>query len=223
MISNELYYYYSLFQLDQIINLISILTPIILLAWFYYSQKQFLSKNYFKELIGDYGGFTETVAEIPNKGIKSGMILHIKDINSQGYFKGEFRFGETIHSFDNGNPKVKRIRNGIITFYGKMNFKIHSSSRMRNPYKPKQNRKYNGKLFIVTRLDFSFDKTNIDDYLYGEYNIIHFREMETLVFEISKVYNEKHMNFPKTFKLYKSTGFSFEPLDSVKKVVFLEK
>ena len=47
--------------LSVISNSISIITPIVLLLWFYYSQKLNLSKAYYEEINGIYAGRTSRV------------------------------------------------------------------------------------------------------------------------------------------------------------------
>src|SRR5690606_32900554 len=49
-ISNHQTFMGDKITLEDISNLISIATPFILLIWFYYSQRQTLSKDYFSEL-----------------------------------------------------------------------------------------------------------------------------------------------------------------------------
>ena len=91
--------------LKEIADVISIITPIVLVCWFYYSQRHTLSKNYFENIPGIYGGFTDP----KNKGgegyrVYSGIIMNIKDIDSNGFFKGELDFAETtteVHFMEN--------------------------------------------------------------------------------------------------------------------------
>ncbi len=60
-------------EFEKIGILISILTPMILLIWFYYSQKQTLSKNYYREINGIYAGFTKPIHKpLNNTGVNSG-------------------------------------------------------------------------------------------------------------------------------------------------------
>ncbi len=206
--------------LGQISNAISIATPIILLVWFYYSQKQTHSKNYFTEIDGIYAGFTDPINKaIANGTIYSGIIMNIRDIDDKGYFKGEFDFGESESV--GGRRSDRPLIDGIHSFYGKLNFTPYRD-KTRHPFKPKKNRIYHGNLYIVDRLDFSFDNYKIEDYLCSEYNIIHYREMQTLKFKLSKVYKKEYPKIPHSFILYKSAGFDFEPYINVKTTVFRE-
>jgi len=192
----------------------------ILLIWFYYSQKQILSKNYYREINGIYAGFTKPIYKSLNdSGVNSGIIMNIRDIDNQGYFKGEFDFGETeIKNQDNRVVYNNKI-DGIHTFFGELRYKINRDKK-RHPFKPKENRIYSGKLYIVDRLDFQFEKYKIEDYLSAEYSIIHYREMQTIIFTLIKKYKKKRLNLPETFTLYKSVGFNFEPYKSLKTIVF---
>ena len=53
-------------SLGQVSDFVSIGTPLVLLAWFYYSQRQTLSKNYFEQIDGIYAGFTEPLSYSSN-------------------------------------------------------------------------------------------------------------------------------------------------------------
>lgn len=208
--------------LEQISAAISIATPFILLVWFYYSQKQTLSKNYYDEIDGIYAGFTDAIGKPQHNGrIYGGIIMNIRDIDNKGFFKGDFDFGETEMTTQNERPIAISLRDGIFTFLGKLNYRLFLN-KTRHPFKPKENRTYLGKLYIVDRLDFSFEDYKIEDYLSAEYDIIHFREMQTLKFILSKVYKNDRPELPESFTLYKSAGFSFEPYKNVKRTVFRE-
>jgi len=207
-------------SLKEVSDIISIVTPLILLIWFYYSQKQRLSKSYFSEIDGLYAGFTEPISTIEDKtGINSGIIMNIRDTDDSGFFKGEFDFAENQIKLINDNILTRNIRDGIHTFFGKLDFKLYIS-KSRHPFRLRENRVYNGSLYIVDRLDFSFDNYKIEDYLCAEYKIKHFREMQTLKFILKKVYRKDRPELPKEFILYKKMGASFEPYKNVKEVVF---
>ncbi len=206
--------------LEQVVSAINVATPFILLIWFYYSQKQTLSKNYYSEINGIYAGFTEPFNKAPVNGtIYGGIIMNIRDIDDKGYFKGEFDYGE-IESVGN-RPNDKQLIDGTHSFFGKINFALYRD-KTRHPFKPEKNRSYAGKLYIVDRLDFSFDNYKIENYLCSEYDIIHYREMQTLKFTLNKLYKKEYPKIPRSFILYKSAGFDFEPFINVKKIVFRE-
>lgn len=206
---------YQGWTLEQISAAISIVTPIILLFWFYYSQRQILSKNYFEKLPGIYGGFTDPKNE-GGQGyqVYSGIIMNIKDIDNKGYFKGELDFAETTTE-----QLPRKLIDGIATFYGKLNFKLVYSKK-RHPFKPKENRIHVGKLYLVDRLDFDFENYKIENYVKAEYDILHYREMQVLKFTLSKVYRKEGFYLPNSFLLYKTLGFNFEPYKNLIDVVF---
>jgi hypothetical protein len=205
--------------LDDISNLISIATPLILLVWFYYSQRATLSKDYFAELAGIYGGFLEATYK-PREGetVHAGIILNIRDVDNKGYFKGDFDYAETLGG-QGMQLQGRNISDGVYQFFGEMKFELHLDKK-RHPFDPAKNRTYKGKLFVVDRLDFRFDDYKIEQYVRAEYNIVHYREMETLKFTLSTVHRTGAQELPAHFLLYKSAGFDFEPYKSVKKVVF---
>ncbi len=181
-------------KIEDINNLINIFTPIILLFWFYYSQKLKLSKNYFEEINGLYGGFLKPKNE-PKKDemIDSGIIMNIRDIDGKGFFKGEFDFAETLSKLSGDKYLKSVLTDGIYQFFGEMRFKFHLNKK-RHPFRVKKNRKYTGKMYVVNRLDFDIKNYDIKDYLVAEYKITHFREMEVLKFKRKKVYQNQGKN-----------------------------
>ena len=208
--------------LEQISSSVSIVTPIILLSWFYYSQRQILSKSYFENVPGIYGGFTDPISDqSKEKGhIYSGIILNIREIDDKGYFKGEFDFAETTTDLIDNKIFDRQLTDGVYQFYGKFDFKIYQS-KIRHPFKPNQNRVYIGKLYLVDRLDFNFDSYNIETYLKAEFDILHYREMQTLKFTFSKSYKKDSPKLPSTFILNKKIGLNFEPYNNLVRSVFL--
>lgn len=208
------------FELDDISNLINISTPIILLIWFYYSQRLTHSKDYFAELSGIYGGFLKATREAKAGGqVHAGIIMNIRDVDSRGFFKGDFDYAESELLVQEGKQVPQIISDGIYMFFGEMDYEFYFNKK-RHPFKAEKNRKYNGRLFVVDRLDFKFEDYKIDNYLVAEYDIIHFREMETLKFKQTKVYRTGAKDLPESFILYKSAGFDFEPYKNVKRLVF---
>ncbi len=208
--------------LEQISEVISIATPIILLIWFYYSQKQTLSKNYFDTIDGIYAGYTEPANKTDkSKGIKAGIIMNIRDTDDKGFFKGELDFAEVEQKIVGNTVESNNLSDGLFTFIGKIDFKIYID-KSRHPFKPKQNRIYKGTLYIVDRLDFVFESYNIEKYLSAEYDIVHYREMQTLKITLKKTYRSEFARLPESFVLYKRMGFDFEPYKNVKMEIFKE-
>jgi hypothetical protein len=208
---------------EDISATISIATPFILLLWFYYSQKQTLSKTYFDQVDGIYAGFTEPISKMDDiEGLAAGIIMNIRDTDDKGYFKGEFDFGESKKSIENNELLFRPVREGIHTITGKMEFEIYRN-KTRHPFRPDENRIYKGTLYIVDRLDFSFEDYEIETYVRAEYDIVHYREMQTMKFVLKKKHKTEGTDFPETFILYKKMGASFEPYKNVKESVFLNR
>jgi hypothetical protein len=206
--------------LENISAAISIATPVMLLIWFYYSQKQTLSKSYFDQIDGLYAGFTDPISKLEDiKGLYSGIIMNIRDTDDKGYFKGEFDFAESKTDIVSDRISGRKVRDGIHTFLGKLNFELYRN-KSRHPFRPEENRTYKGTLYIVDRLDFAFDDYKIETYLSAEYDIVHYREMQTLKFTLKKTHKPENPELPKTFTLYKKMGADFEPYKNVKKTVF---
>jgi len=190
---------------------ISIGTPIILLIWFFHSQKQILSKSYYDEVKGVYAGFVESTFFPKYNGIiYSGIIMELTDINGQGYFKGEARFGARESCFKDGMPTQDLIHTGIYFFHGKLIHRI-KLKRNRNPFVANKNRKYIAKFYFVEQLEATTDIDNYEKLISAEYKIEHFREMQVLKFSHVKSNNKAHELIPKSFTLYRSGGYSMEP------------
>lgn len=116
--------------IEQISALISILTPFVLLFWFVYTQKQLFNN----EILGLYAGYTEPKeGETPKDWIEGGIIMNVKDIESSGYFRGEFDYRE---NFASERDSGKFITDGIYTFYGEINYRLFPIKK-RNPLKIK--------------------------------------------------------------------------------------
>jgi len=198
-------------KLEDISDLISILSPIILLIWFYYSQKQVLSKNYYGHINGIYSGFVQPTIVGNLTDLSAGIILNIRDTDENGHFKGEFDYAER-------NSSQILIRS-INTFMGKMEFELYTDKN-RNPFDLKDNRVYKGKMFIVDRLDYEFENYKIDDYMRAEYEITHYRELQVMKFKLLKTRASESIGLPSIFTLYRKIGFSFDPYNSVKVTIF---
>src|SRR5690242_9373825 len=178
--------------LDTIVDITEISTPVVLFIWFLVTQRQKLSSEYFKEIPGIYAGFTETTNKDDTVQVKgnvySGVIMKIISINNNGYFIGEFRYGENITIPEHGEFRDQQLKDGIYTFLGKLDFKVYFRSKRRHPYKDKRARIYNGRLYIIDRLDYDHTKHDFEDYIRAEYKIVHYRDRSALYFhEFKKV------------------------------------
>src|SRR5690606_14322529 len=211
------------FGLEDWSNLIAIVTPGILLVWFYYSQKQTLSKDYFQEIEGIYAGFTDPIAK-PNHAGKmySGVIMNIRNIDNKGFYKGDFDFAETESCTINGQHTFNQLNDGVYSFFGDTRFRLHLDKK-RHPFKTNENRTYKGSLFVVDHMSFPIDNTKLEDYLIAEYDVLHFRERETLKLTIKKVYRTGAQTLPNEILLHKSSGLNFEPYKNLKQVVFANR
>lgn len=208
------------FALGDISDLISILTPLVLLLWFYYSQRQLLSDKYFSEIAGIYAGFTTPKTQpLHNGQMHAGIIMNIRSVDSRGFFKGDFDYAETESFTQNEQHVFGLITDGVYSFFGDFEFEIYRRKK-RNPFKLTENRVYNGTLYIVDRMDFQLENYKLEDYLVAEYSAVHYREMETIKFELKKVYKTGSQKFPDNFVLYKSSGLNFEPYKNLKSIVF---
>jgi hypothetical protein len=208
------------FKLEDLSNLISIVTPVILFIWFYYAQKQSLSKDYFEEIEGIYAGFTTPIAT-PNNGgrMYSGVIMNIRSVDNKGFYKGEFDFAETESCTINGQHIFNQLNDGVYSFFGESRFKLHIDKK-RHPFRTKENRTYKGNLFVVVHLSLPLDDTKLDEVIIAEYDVIHFRERESLKLTRKKVHNKNEPTLPIEILLHKSSKLNFEPYQNLKKIVF---
>jgi hypothetical protein len=208
------------FGLEDWSNLISIVTPVILLFWFYYSLKQNLSKDYFKEVDGIYAGFTTPIAT-PNNGgqMYSGVIMNIRTVDNKGFYKGDFDFAETESCTINGQHMFNQLNDGVYSFFGDTRFRLHFDKK-RHPFRTNENRTYKGSLFVVAHMSLPLDNTKLEDYLIAEYNVIHFRERESIKLTIKKIHRTGAQTLPTEILLHKSSGLTFEPYKNLKQVVF---
>jgi len=182
-------------------NLISIGTPVILLIWFLITSKRHLKEAYFKELPGSYGGFTKPIDE--DIGVREGgFLMRILNVDANGYFQGEFDYGENRTTVTGNNQLLdEQIRDGIFECIGQVSHTIYRS-RSRHPMNSEDNRQYSGRFFVVDRLDFDFRNADFESYIQLEYEFIHFREMN--VIELNLVKTHRVLNkLPDRITLYK--------------------
>ena len=199
-------------------NCLSVATPGILLCWFLITSKRHLKEAYFKELPGNYGGFTNPVDERINVR-EGGFLLRILNIDANGYFQGEFDYGENRTSVIGNNELLhEQLRDGIFECIGQINHQIYRS-KARHPMDSQNNRQYKGTFYVVDRLDFDFRNINFETYIQKEYEITHFREMNTIELRLIKTRRELNP-LPAHITLYKENGLTFNVYDTVKQVSF---
>lgn len=198
--------------LEKLSALFGIITPPILLFWFYHTRKQ----NFNNEFLGIYAGYMNN-ENIPNtqKTIESGLIMNIRDISGGGFFRGEFDYRKNISTIYDDVMS----QDGIYTFYGKINYRFYFP-KVRHLLKPKQNRIYKGKLTIVMRLDFQLETQSIEQFSQEEYKFDYYRELRVLKFLQTASSKNQSNNIPKEFLLHKGLGLNFEPYKNVKETIF---
>jgi hypothetical protein len=201
---------------EHISQIVSFSTPVILLIWFCYSQYQLYLKNYCSEIAGIYAGFPKLDEKIKDGNRKhTGLILKICDVDSKGYFRGEFSYGKIAI---NDQFKISPLLSGKHVFFGKLNYCFHFDKK-RHPLKVKENRAYIGKLYIIDRLDFQFETKKMDQYIQMEYSITHYRELKSMKFSILVNHRKESSELPNDFILYKSIGLTNEPLQWAQRII----
>ena len=143
-------------------------------------------------------------------------ILSIKSINSDGFFIGEFDYGERDREREDGPPQIVDSLN---TFYGKIDYKVSFKHGV-HPLKPETNRTYKGKLYVVDRLDIPFKISTIETFKTHEFDVIHYREMGVLELTFFEEYRKGSFEYPQSLILQKSKGIGFEPYQTLKNTVF---
>ncbi|MEJ5995233.1 hypothetical protein WG904_12465 [Pedobacter sp. Du54] len=204
------------FQIDvsKLADIVSVGTPIVLLIWFAISRKTQLEESFYKDFVGHYGGFTEPIDK--SSGIDhGGFLLRILNIDSNGYFLGEFDFGEIKTTISSDKRlSFQQMRDGIYTCLGKIDHEIYASED-RHPMKVDQNRIYKGKFYVVDRLDFQFKSYNFENYIQLEYDLIHYREMKVIELKLTKTHKEISQ-LPAEITAHKKIGLSHDVYESVK-------
>lgn len=124
--------------------------------------------------------------------------MYIKEIDRNGYFRGELIYGEVESSSLSGIAgKVA----ASYPLYGRLKYRFYFK-RSRHPFLLEKNSKYFGKLYVVNRLDISMKSNEINDRTAFEHDITHYREKNSFSF-----YNQKkcvqHPKFPESLFLDK--------------------
>lgn len=199
-------------------NFISIATPIVLFLWFLVSRKSHLQEIYYKEVTGNYGGITAPITEIDGK-VRSGFLLHIFDVDANGYFMGEFNFGENkfTYSYDGGFA-YQQLQEGNYPCLGRIDHEINTTMD-RHPMRADENRTYRGKFYVVDRLDFEFKSSNFEQYIKLEYDLVHYREMKVIELTLVKSYKDAPQ-LPSIITIHKKIGLQNDVYDIVKLLAF---
>ena len=205
-------------DISKISDIVSIATPVVLLIWFLISRKTHLQETYQKEILGYYGGFTKPIDN--SLGInQGGILLRILSVDANGYFIGDFDFGENKTTVTPNNQLFfQQIRDGFYTCLGKIDHEIYASQD-RHPYKADENRTYIGKFYVVDRLDFEFKSYNFETYIQLEYDLVHYREMNVIELKLFKKHREISQ-LPDEITVHKKIGLSYDLYDSVKSIAF---
>lgn len=201
--------------LSDLANILSIGTPVILFIWFLYSRKGDLAKAYFEEVAGIYAGYTQNFVKPYEGSFQSGIILNIKDVQSNGFFTGNID-SRQIDIKENAKHPV--VSTGIFSFYGRIKHRF-SFKLKTHPFNPKRNRIYKGVIYVVHRLDINIENQTINTYLRAEYNMVHYRESGVIKFTLKKKHSEL-LHLPTKFILHKKRGLTFEPYTNVKESIF---
>ena len=204
----------SIFNISTLSEIISIGTPVVLLIWFAITRKTQLQESYHRDILGHYGGFTSPIDETigTNHG---GFLLRILNVDANGYFIGDFDFGENkVTISDNKQLSFQQVRDGIYTCLGRIDHTIYRS-KDRHPMKVNENRTYTGKFYVVDRLDFSFKSYNFENYIQLEYDLIHYREMNVIELKLVKTYKDISQ-LPAEVTVHKKVGLNHDVYDSVR-------
>lgn len=197
-------------------QIFEIATPIVLFFWFLYSRRNNFQKEYFKEIVGLYGGFISNTVNKSEGNIRfdGGITMEIFDIDDNGYFRGQFTYTEQKVVMGNGPASINLATASINFFTGRLFYHWNLAFyKKRNPLLWNTNRLYKGEMYTVMRLDFQTNDEN--EVLESVYKITHHRESRVIEFIENRV-NKKTNPLPKSFALLKSYNHLLDPYKNVK-------
>lgn len=153
-------------MLDILNNLAGILTAIIAIVWFFISRRI----NFFEKgnIIGLYKTFKSLIGR-KNKNVVAIIELNIDHISNKGWFTGRIDYSEITRPpgarSEGGFNCIGYIEYNLFT-----NF-VHVLKRSTsNPLDYDRSKAYKGKLYIISRNDFSLDRS-WKDFLIESYDL----------------------------------------------------
>ncbi|HEX4375387.1 MAG TPA: hypothetical protein VHZ50_18930 [Puia sp.] len=164
------------------------MTPLVLFIWFLHSRWTIQKLEYYKDIPGSYGGFVTDTVNTPEKFKRydGGVTMEILEIDSNGYFRGEFQYTENEILMDKPAATERKVLASINFFTGKISYRWNLKFwRFRNPMLWKTNRIHNGNMYVVSRLDIQTE--NVKDILQRVYYIIHYRESKLFEFNQKEI------------------------------------
>ncbi|OYU82583.1 MAG: hypothetical protein CFE24_14675 [Flavobacterium sp. BFFFF2] len=169
---------YFQFDLATIANVISVLTALILVFYFFYSRHEKLVNNYFQGFVGLFSGIQHKGTDQFGWYVNMGIVLSIKKASKQ-LVLGELEYLEKWTK--NGEEKFKSA--GIIGIYGKMETGLLLESTYTSPVGD-SNLIIRGELVFCR--PFNLDISNFNDWenIIGKYKINHYVNPNILEFQL---------------------------------------
>ncbi len=200
-------------------EILEILTPIFLLIWFCISHFIQARKNLFNEIVGVYADFQTPFsnATIPkNHQLYAGLIMNIRTIDSNGYFKAEMQYAESYNEEVLGQLQSHPVIQSLSQVWGKINYRPYLFHK-REPFRIEDNRKYKGYIMVVPRFDRDLKTPITGDIFTSKYSLVYNREQSILIFTL-KIDKAENKVIPSEITVRKSEGFNFEPYKNLRMV-----
>lgn len=199
-------------SLDEVSQIFSIATPIILFCWFLFARKNKFKQEYLKEIPGKYGGWYRNEMVTGKYTEQGGVTLEIFQIDSNGNFKGQFS--------QSGNSEDKRP---TIPIKSEVHATVFCAGKLKHSWNLKpfrkrgflekgDNRIYYGELYAISRLDVAPKKK--EEIIDKTYAVTHYRESGILAFKLKYQKNWDH-HLPLLFDLFKSFDHMMDPYKAI--------
>lgn len=199
-----------LIDLGTLANIVTIITAIVLVIYFFYVRHINLVKNYLQGFKGLYSGIVHKGLDEHSWYVNMGIVLYIKKASNQ-IILGELEYVEKLSK--NGETKFKSA--GIVGLYGKMELNLMFEETYSAPISD-ESLVINGELTLCT--PFNLDKVyfNSKENIIGKYNVKHYVNpniIELNIIEKGNSWNEKiHL---KRMVLIQKTNFFMDKTEFI--------
>lgn len=185
-------------------------------------MKESLSERYYNELPGKYAGYVGTTQRRElnvNQYLRAGMIVKILEVDTNGYFKGNFDYRANVETSTEDALTVKFSSGSSGNFYGKIRWNL-KRNKERHPFQVADNRIYKGHVYLTTNLNLNENVFELDRIVHDIFEVTHYRELQLLKFSLLERKRKGAVDLPSDFSLNKSSGLYYEFYDSVQQIIF---
>jgi hypothetical protein len=171
---------YLTFDLSTIANVISILTALVLVWYYFYSKQDKIVGQYFQEIKGIYSGIQHKGLDEHGYYVNMGIVLSIKKA-SKHLVLGEMEYLEKWSR--NGEEKFKSA--GIIGIYGKFEPGLLFDGFYTSPV-GSENLIVKGELILCHPFNLDIINFNSQENIIGKYNVNHYVNPNILEFHLNE-------------------------------------